>query len=233
VSAAYGTLGDEEKRARFDRGEIDATSEEQPQRHYYRDFADAGTASDTYSGTAGFSDFGDPDDILSILFARSGRRGFRMRGRDRHHRLEVDFLDAVNGATRRITLPDGASLDVVIPPGTRDHQTLRLRGKGEARTGGGGAGDALIEITVLPHRLFKRDGDDIRLDLPITLTEAVLGGKIAVPTPDGPVIVTIPKWSTTGRTLRLKGRGVPRGGDQRGDEYLTLQIMLPENGIRT
>lgn len=226
VSAAYDILGDEEKRARFDRGDIDATGAEQPQRRYYRDFADAGTASDTYSGTAGFADFGDPDDILSTLFARSGRRGFRMRGRDRHYRLEVDFLDAVNGATRRITLPDGASLDVVIPPGTRDHQTLRLRGKGEASTGGGGAGDALIEITVRPHRFFKRDGDDIRLDLPISLTEAVLGGRIAVPTPDGPVTVTIPKWSSTGRTLRLKGRGVPRGGDQRGDEYLTLQIML-------
>ena len=131
-----------------------------------------------------------------------------MRGDDLRYRLEVDFLDAVNGATRRITLPDGNSLDVVIPPGTRDHQTLRLREKGEPSTSGGGAGDALIEITVRPHPFFKRDGNDIHLDLPVTLVEAVLGGKILVPTPGGTVTVMVPKGSNTGKVLRLKGRGV-------------------------
>jgi DnaJ-class molecular chaperone len=122
-----------------------------------------------------------------------------MRGDDRHYRLEVDFLDAVNGATRRITLPGGSSLDVVIPPGTHDGQTLRLAGKGDAGPDGGEAGDALIEITVRPHPFFKRDGSDIRLDLPISLTEAVLGGKVTVPTPAGPVTATIPKGSNTGQ----------------------------------
>jgi DnaJ-class molecular chaperone len=228
VSAAYDILGDEEKRARFDRGEIDASGVEQPQRRYYRDFADSGAASDSYGGTSGFADFGDADDLLSSLFSRGGRRGFRMRGNDRRYRLEVDFLDAVNGATRRITLPDGNSLDVVIPPGTRDHQIMRLREKGEPSTSGGGAGDALIEITVRPHPFFKRNGNDIRVDLPITLTEAVLGGKILVPTPSGTVTVMVPRGSNTGKVLRLKGRGAPAGANQRGDEYLTLQIMLPE-----
>lgn len=228
ISAAYDILADAEKRARFDRGEIDASGAEQPQRRYYRDFADAGTASDTYSGTAGFADFDDADDILSSLFSLRGRRGFRMRGADRHYHLEVDFLDAINGATRRVTLPDGSSLDVVIPPGTRDHQTLRLRGQGNPSGSGGEAGDALIEITVRPHPFFRRDGDDIRLDLPISLTEAVQGARIAVPTPKGPVSVSIPKWSNTGRVLRLKGRGALGRGGRTGDEYLTLQVMLPE-----
>jgi DnaJ-class molecular chaperone len=228
TSAAYDILGDEERRARFDRGEIDASGEEQPQRRYYRDFADADTASDAYSTRSGFSDFGDAEDLLSALFSRGGRHDFRIRGDDRRYRLEVEFLEAVNGATRRVTLPGGSSVDVVVPPGTRDRQTLRLRDKGEPSTSGGGAGDALIEIAVRPHPFFKRDGNDIHVDLPVTLTEAVLGGKILVPTPGGTVTVMVPKGSNTGKVLRLKGRGVPAEGNQRGDEYLTVQIMLPE-----
>jgi DnaJ-class molecular chaperone len=228
TSAAYDILGDEERRARFDRGEIDASGEERPQRRYYRDFADADTASDAYSTRSGFSDFGDAEDLLSALFSRGGRHDFRIRGDDRRYRLEVEFLEAVNGATRRVTLPGGSSVDVVVPPGTRDRQTLRLRDKGEPSTSGGGAGDALIEIAVRPHPFFKRDGNDIHVDLPVTLTEAVLGGKILVPTPGGTVTVMVPKGSNTGKVLRLKGRGVPAEGNQRGDEYLTVQIMLPE-----
>ncbi|MDR3487498.1 MAG: J domain-containing protein [Bradyrhizobium sp.] len=224
VSAAYDILGDPEKRARFDRGEIDASGAEQPRRRYYRDFAEAGSASDTYGGTSGFGDFGDVDDILSSFF----RRGFRMRGADRHYHLEVDFLDAVNGATQRVTLRDGESLDVAIPPGTQDGQVLRLRGQGEPGPGGGEAGDALIEIAVRRHPFFKRDGDDIRLDLPISLTEAVLGAKLPVPTPTGTVILTIPKHSNSGKVLRLKGKGVTRPNGKHGDEYLILKIMLPE-----
>lgn len=151
-----------------------------------------------------------------------------MRGADRRYRLEVDFLDAVNGTTQRVTLPDGESLEVAIPPGTQDGQVLRLRGQGEPGPGGGEAGDALIEIAVRPHPFFKRDGDDIRLDLPISLTEAVTGAKIPVPTPTGTVILTIPKHSNSGKVLRLKGKGVRRPNGKHGDEYLILKIMLPE-----
>jgi DnaJ-class molecular chaperone len=140
----------------------------------------------------------------------------------------VDFLDAVNGGRQRITLPDGASLDVVIPPGTRDGQILRLPAKGAPGADGGEAGDALIEVSIHPHPFFKRNGADIRLDLPISLTEAVLGGKVTVPTPTGPVTATIPRGSNTGKVLRLKGRGVPERGGKRGDEYLTLQVVLPD-----
>jgi DnaJ-class molecular chaperone len=228
LSAAYDILGDETKRARFDRGEIDASGADRPQRRYYRDFAQAGAGSQRYENSSGFADFGNADDILSAFFSQGGRRGFRKRGDDRHYRLEVDFLDAVNGATRRITLPGGSSLDVVIPPGTHDGQTLRLAGKGDAGPDGGEAGDALIEIAIRPHPLFKRDGSDIRLDLPISLTEAVLGGKVTVPTPAGPVTATIPKASNTGKILRLKGKGVPKRDGRRGDEYLTLQVVLPD-----
>jgi DnaJ-class molecular chaperone len=226
VAGAYDLLGDEKKRARFDSGEIDASGAERPQqRQYYRDFADAGSQ---YSSDAGFADFAD-DDILSQIFRGRGRGGpVNMRGQDRHYRLELEFLDAINGATQHITLPDGASLDVRIPAGTRDGQTLRLRGKGAPGIGEGPPGDALVEVTVRPHRTFSRDGDNIRVELPISLSEAVLGGKVTVPTPTGPVTMTVPKWSNTGAVLRLKGRGVTRADGGKGDELVALKIVLPE-----
>jgi DnaJ-class molecular chaperone len=151
-----------------------------------------------------------------------------MRGQDTLYRLEVGFLDAVNGGTSRVILPDGSSLDVTIPAGLRDGQVLRLRGKGGPGLGGGPAGDALVEVSVKPHPHFTRDGDNIRLDLPISLTEAVLGGKVDVPTPTGAVRMAVPKGSNTGSVLRLKGKGVPRADGGRGDEYVTLRIVLPE-----
>jgi DnaJ-class molecular chaperone len=224
ISAAYDLLGDQAKRSRFDRGEIDASGMERPQQRYYRDFAEGGA----YASDAGFADFEGMDDILSQIFARERRAGMRMRGEDVRYRLELDFIDAVNGGKRQITLPDGSVLDVNIPPGTRDGQILRLRGKGRPGTGGGPPGDALVEIEVRPHRLFMRKGDDIHLDLPISLDEAVLGGKVKVPTPSGPVTMTVPKWANTGTVLRLKGKGVPRIDGSRGDEFVTLKVMLPE-----
>jgi DnaJ-class molecular chaperone len=226
VSAAYDLLSDPEKRARFDRGEIDAFGAERPRQRYYRDFADAG-ASSPYASNAGFADFAGMDDILSEMFGRQGRGNVRMRGPDVHYRLALDFLDAINGGKQQLTLPDGSVLDLAIPPGTRDGQVLRLRGKGRPGVGGGPAGDALIEIEVRPHRVFTRKGDDIHVELPISLSEAVLGGKVKVPTPSGEVTMTIPKWSNTGTVLRLKGQGVPRPGGTRGDEYVTLKVMLP------
>lgn len=224
VSAAYDLLGDAAKRTRFDRGEIDASGTERPQQRYYRDFAEGASP---YATDSGFADFADGDDLLSQIFGE-GRSGFRMRGADAHYRLELDFLDAINGGKRQITLPDGATLDVNIPPGTRDGQILRLRGKGRSGVNSGQPGDALVEIEVRPHRFFTRKGDDIHIDLPISLSEAVLGGKIKVATPSGAVTMTIPKWSNTGTVLRLKGKGVPRLNGGTGDELVTLKVVLPE-----
>jgi DnaJ-class molecular chaperone len=229
VSAAYDLLGDADKRARYDRGEIDSSGAERPQQRYYRDFADS--AGSPYANDAGFADFAGADDILSQIFGREGREGranIRMRGSDAHYRLELDFLDAINGGKRQITLPDGSVLDVTIPAGTNDGQILRLRGKGRPGIGGGPPGDALVEIQVRPHRIFTRKRDDIHADLPISLIEAVLGGKVKVPTPTGSVTMTVPKWSNTGTVLRLKGKGVPRADGTKGDEFVTLKVMLPE-----
>jgi DnaJ-class molecular chaperone len=224
VSAAYDLLGDTDKRARYDRGEIDASGTERPQQRFYRDFAEGGSP---YASDAGFADFA-ADDILSQFFGREGRTNIRMRGSDVHYRLELDFLDAINGGKRQITLPDGSILDVNIPPGTSDGQVLRLRGKGRPGMGGGRPGDALVEIEVRPHRIFTRKGDDIHVDLPISLSEAVLGGKVRVPTPTGSVTMTLPKWSNTGTVLRLKGKGVPRVDGSKGDEFVSLKVVLPE-----
>jgi DnaJ-class molecular chaperone len=230
VSAAYDLLSDPEKRARFDRGEIDASGAERPRQRYYRDFADQEGWS-AYTSNSGFADFGDfsgSEDILSEIFGRQGRAARRRRGQDVRYHLELSFLDAINGGKQSIILPDGTTLEVNIPPGTRDGQVLRLRGKGRPASDDGPPGDALIEISVLPHPFFTRKGDDIYLDLPISLKEAVLGARIRVPTPAGPVTAAVPKWSNTARVLRLRGRGVPRADGSKGDEYVKLMLMLPE-----
>ena len=230
LSAAYDLLSDPEKRGRFDRGEIDASGTEQAERNYYRDFGErrAGNPYATDAGFADFSDFAGADDFMSAFFGRSGQANRSRRGSDVRYSLDIDFLDAINGGKRTVTLPDGSTLDVKIPPGTRDGQLLRLRGKGEPGLGEGPPGDALIEIHVRPHPLFRREGDDIHLELPVSLRDAVLGGKLRVPAPTGTVTMTIPKWSNTGAKLRLKGKGVPRRNASRGDEYVTLKIMLPD-----
>jgi DnaJ-class molecular chaperone len=229
VSVAYDLLGDPDKRARFERGEIDASGAERPRERYYRDFHTAGAQENPYTTTGGFADFMENEDILAEILGRGeGRTRFRIRGQDVHYRLPVDFVEAVNGATKRITMPDGATLDVVIPAGTRDQQILRLRGKGGPGVGGAPPGDALVEIEVRPHKLFTRKDDDIHLDLPISLPEAVLGAKLDVPTPTGAVRMTVPKGANTGSVLRLKGKGVARRDGSRGDEYVTLKIVLPE-----
>ena len=229
VSVAYDLLGGPEKRGRFDRGEIDASGAERPRERYYRDFHGADAGAHSYSTAGGFADFMENEDILSeILGRRAGGARFRMPGHDVHYRLPVEFLEAVNGATKRITMPDNATLDVVIPPGTQDRQTLRLRGKGGAGIGDAPAGDALVEIEVRPHALFARKGDDIHVELPISLPEAVLGAKLDVPTPSGSVRMTVPKGSNTGTVLRLRGKGVARKGQPGGDEYVTLKVVLPD-----
>lgn len=230
LSAAYDLLSDAEKRARFDRDEIDASGAERPERSYYRDFGErrAGNPYATNSGFADFSDFADADDIMSAFFGRSGQTSRSRRGSDVRYSLDIDFLDAINGETRTVTLPDGGTLDVKIPPGTRDGQILRLRGKGQPGYGEGSPGDALIEVHVRQHPLFRREGDDIHIELPISVRDAVLGGKLRAPTPTGTVTMTIPKWSNSGTKLRLKGKGILRPGGGRGDEFVTLKIVLPD-----
>ena len=237
AQAAYDLLKDPETRARFDRGEIDATgAERQPhfERRFYRDFAEE--PAHGYRTTRGFEDFEDVSDLFGGLFGgrgggpggtRTGGTRVRMRGRDQHYSLEVDFLDAAKGATRRITLPGGGTLDVRIPEGTADGQTIRLRGKGEPGLGDGPHGDALVTITVRPHPLYRREGDDIVLELPVTIDEALLGAKIETPTIDGPVSLTVPKGASSGQTLRLRGRGVKRRGGGRGDQRVVLKIVAP------
>ncbi len=240
VSAAYDLLSDAEKRARFDRGEIDAAGAERPRRRTYRHYADADAGPHPYQSAGGFADFADLGDIFADLFgAAAAERGaagtagagprFAMPGADVRYELAVDFLDAVNGATRRVTMPDGRTLDITIPAGVRDGQILRLAGQGMAGIGGGPPGDALIHVQVRPHPLFERRDNEIHLELPVTLAEAVLGGKVRVPTPTGPVTLTVPKGSNTGRTLRLRGKGVPDPRTKRrGDMYVRLKVVLPE-----
>ena len=219
INAANDILSDKEKRARFDRGEIDAEGREtaaaQPGAGGWRQYAGA----EPYGGGAGH---GFSAEDLESLFGRGFGEGLGGgRGRDMHYSLTVSFLEAATGAVRRVTLPDGRTLDVTIPPGVRDGHVLRLRGQG--RPGArGAAGDALVEISVAPHRLFRREGDDIVIDLPVTLQEAVLGATVEVPTVKGRVRLAIPPGSGDGTRLRLKGRGIA-GGHQ----FVVLHPVLP------
>ena len=228
VAGAYDLLSDDEKRKRFDNGEIDATGAERPQHQFYRDYA-ASDHDHRYTNDSGYADFMDADDALAELLRRGERARANRRGQDLHYRLPIEFVESITGANKRLTLPDGGTLDVTIPPGMVEGQVLRLRGKGAPGAGTGGHGDALIEVEVLPDLRFARDGDDISLELPISLSEAVLGGRVRVPTPTGDVTMTLPKGSNTGTTMRLKGKGAPRGGGGHGDQFVRLKVVLPKS----
>lgn len=225
INSAHDLLSDPERRARFDRGEIDASGQERPQpRAYYKDFAEGG-----YASEAGFADLAMDDDLLAELFGLArNRRAFSAPGADLHGTLSLTFLEAVNGVTKRLHLPDGSTVEVTVPAGVRDGQVLRLRGKGRPGIGGGPPGDLLVTIEVGEHHRFTRKGDDIHLELPVSITEAVLGARIPVPTPAGEVMLTIPKGSNGGTVLRLRGRGVKRPDGTAGDAYVTLRLVLPE-----
>lgn len=242
INKAYEILGDAQKRARFDRGEIDAEGNET--------VAAFGGGGARRAGGAGFGGFGGgargfsfedlfgggADGFEDILRGASGGRagGFhQQRGGNTSYTLKVSLLDALNGATKRIGLTNGKTLDVRIPPGTETGRVLRLKGQGKPGAAGAPAGDALIEIVVEEHPLFRRRDHDILLDLPVTLKEAVLGAKVTVPTPYGAVALSIPKGSSSGKQLRLRGKGAAftNPGDdlpRHGDLIVTLMIVLPE-----
>jgi DnaJ-class molecular chaperone len=240
IANAYDLLKDPETRARFDAGEIDAQGAERPPRQYYRDFADA--PDDRYQQRRGFGADVDPADIFAEILRQQGRGGgagsggdpfgggYAAAGGDARYTLEVRFLDAVQGSETRITLPDGQTLAVKIPQGLEDGQTLRLRGKGAPGFGGGPAGDALVTVMVRAHPAFRREGDDILLTLPITFDEAILGAKVTVPTIGGPVGLTIPPGASSGRVMRLRGRGVARAGRKTtGDQLVELKVVVPKD----
>ena len=228
VSAAYDLLSDQEKRARFDRGEIDAEGRQRADFGFQRAHAEAmhrrGRARAPFGpGAGGFS----AHDIFNDLF---GRGPARSKGADLSHKLDVSFLEAVRGCRKRLRLAGGRDLEVVVPPGTEDGQTLRLRGQGTSGLAGGPPGDALVEVRIAAHAFFTRKQSDIHVEVPITLHEAVLGAVIEVPTIDGKVAVKVPAGANTGTSLRLKGKGLAKRGkpDERGDQYVKLKLVLPD-----
>jgi DnaJ-class molecular chaperone len=246
VAAAYDLLSDDEKRRRFDAGEIDEQGRERAgfnfrpsgngssQHFYYTNGAGGETGgfdfSDIFSafggGTGGFSG-ADMGDIFSGR-RRSSRRSYDIPGENVSYQITVDFKTAVLGGEREVRLQNGKSLKIKIPSGTSDGAVLRLKGQGMAGTGKAPAGDALIHVSVSEHPYFSRQGDDILLTLPITLKEAVLGGKIVAPTLYGDVYLNIPPMSGSGKVLRLKGKGVKVSALKSGDQLVKLEIVLPE-----
>ncbi len=238
VSQAYGILGDADKRKRFDAGEIDASGQETPQRGYYRSYAEAGGggAGGKYSRFAFDEDFA-ADDIFADLFGGAFRRGesggprsrSRQRGADVHYRVQVGFLEAATGVRKRVQLSDGKTLEVSVPEGMEDGQTLRLKGKGRPGLYGGPDGDAYLEVHIDPHPFFTRKDNDVHLELPVTLAEALQGAQVQVPTVHGKVAMKVPAGANSGTALRLKGKGIKdRKSGLYGDQYVKLKVVLPD-----
>ena len=249
ISNAYDVVGDKDKRGKFDRGEIDENGNPRgfdPGAHGFRGGPFGGGGANPGGAREFHFGFGGNDaeqgqgfsaeDIFSDLLGGLGGRARRnqpRKGDSYEFALTVAFEDAARGSTRRIVLPDGRDLDVRIPVGLKDGQQIRLKGQGGPGANGGPAGDVLLTVTVAPHPYLTRDGDNLRMELPITLQEAVLGGKVPVPTLTGTVEMNVPPNSNSGATLRLKGKGIPgrgssSGGEQAGDLYVKLVVTLPD-----
>ena len=247
VTHAYDLLSDKDKRAQYDRGEIDEDGN--PKMPFgsgfggYSSGAGAGAhpgggfENFNFGGGAGGADAADLSDLFEGLFGggaagRSGGfSGFRQRNRapqkgaDIAYRLKIPFVDAVALKPQRITLGDGKTIDLKLPPGLEDGTKIRLAGKGEE--GPGGRGDAIVTIEIAPHRFFTREGNNIRLNLPVSLKEAVLGAKVKVPTADGAVMLTVPKGTSSGKVFRLKERGFTAKDGKRGDQLVSVEIDVP------
>jgi DnaJ-class molecular chaperone len=218
LNAANDLLSDKEKRAAFDRGEIDTQGQPQPHaQQTYRDFAD-GPQGARYHFNGGDFDLSDLEDLFGGMGGNARGAGFGRPPADAHYTIEVDFLDAARGAKKRITLPDGKPLDITLPEGVEEGQQLRLKGQGRHSSG-----DAYVEVHIRPHPLFSRKGKDISIELPVALQESVLGAKVKVPTIHGAVDMAVPKGADSGLTLRLKGKGI-KGGDQ----YVKLKLVMPK-----
>ena len=225
IASAYGIVGDETKRALFDSGKIDASGAEmhpQPERPSYRQHAEAqpGFKYERHWNDVG----GDEDDVIAELFGRRNRAN--ARGADVTYKFAIDFIEAVVGAKKRVVMADGRTLDISIPAGLKDGQTLRLKGQGQPGSGTGKPGDVLVVVEVRPHALFRREGNDIHSVLPVTPGEALAGAKVAVETVSGTVNLAVPKGSNTGSVLRLRGKGVPAKTGA-GDHLVELRIKLP------
>ncbi len=244
VTQAYDILTDKDKRAQYDRGEIDEDGNPRAPFGFGAGGPPPGAEGFRRGANGMEFEFGGEGADLSDLFeglfssggARRGRGGFGgfgrrsappQRGADVAYRLEVTFEDAATLAGQRVTLGSGKTLDIKLPPGVEDGTRIRLAGQGQS--GPGGQGDAIITIAIKPHRFFKREGDHIRLDLPVALDEAVLGAKVKVPTVDGSVMLSVPKGSPSGKVLRLKGKGFSRKNGQRGDQLVTLMVDVPDD----
>ena len=236
VTTAYDLLSDKDKRARFDRGEIDGDGN--PAAPFGFGGGGGGSPQGGFRADFGGEQAGDFSDLFEGLFGGRGRAGGggggfaggfgrrpQPKGANVAYRLTVPLTDAATLAPQRITLADGKTIDLKLPAGLESGTQMRLSGKGQP--GPGGNGDAIVTIEVQPHRFFNRDGDDIRIDLPVSLSEAVLGASVRVPTADGAVMLTVPKGSSSGKTLRLKGKGFHRKGGGRGDQLVTLMVDLP------
>ncbi len=228
VTAAYDLLGDAEKRARFDRGEIDAQGNPaNPFAGMGGGMGGAGMGGGARRGGGFGGDGGDFGDIFDGLFGggRARRQAPPRKGANVTYRLSIGFIDAATLTPQRITLADGKTIDLKLPAGLDSGTQMRLAGRGEA--GAGGNGDAVVTLEVKPHSFFRRDGADIRIDLPVTLKEAVAGAKVRVPTVDGAVMLSVPAGSTSGKVLRLKGKGFSRKDGTRGDQLVTLEVDVP------